>query len=213
MHRRPDTRPRAARVYGFVAPGLPLKVGALRPFSNWADSYTAMSTEQQLCTRMRELRGADAAIPDEPTRRVQVPALCRRRRAELRAGACQPYRAVPGAPAGSARDRSRRCVAGTAARAGRRHPHDTDSRQARAVPGPKNRRHSQPAAARDAGFGAGKLRCRNLGNSPRPAMRVRARCRGCTVRSRCSQDGSSARLALRAPCARAQAATALPSCS
>jgi hypothetical protein len=59
---------------------------------------------------------------------------------------CQPCRALPGTPAGLARYRSRGCVSGTEARAGRRHPHDSDSRQARAVPRPTNRRRTQPDA-------------------------------------------------------------------
>ena len=76
-------------------------------------------------------------------------------------------RALPGTPAGSARDRSRGCVPGTEARAGGRHLHDTDSGQAGAVPGPKNRRHPQPDAAGAAGSGTGNARRHEAGQITR----------------------------------------------
>ena len=113
-------------------------------------------------TRMRELRGGRCG----DSRRESEAAMSRRVMFKFRlyvAGDAQnsaqargqPRRALPGTPAGPARDRNRGRVPGAEARAGGRHLHDADARQARAVSRPKNRRHAQPDAARVAGFGTG----------------------------------------------------------
>src|SRR5487761_2417073 len=114
---------------------------------------------------MRRFRGEKRAR-HEPARPVQVPAVCRGRRAELGAGACQSHRTLPGTPAGSSRNRSRGCVSATEARARGQRVHDADPGQTRALPGPENRRHAQPDAVGVADFGTGNPRSMNSRELP-----------------------------------------------
>ncbi len=119
-------------------------------------------------TRMQELRGADVGdfraemSRDEQTRPGSSSA------SMSRATRMNSVQAIANLTAlcrahlrGSTRDRSRGCVQGAEARAGRRYFHDADAGQAFAGASSKNRRHAQSDPTGIAGSGTGNRRRMN----------------------------------------------------